>query len=115
MDTNHNNIDFNKLFSHFEKLPERDDLIPLIKEIKADLAEIKEGIYNRNTDDIIGFLLPLEKAVATLHISKRQFHSLRAKGAIEYYRIGKKIYVSKKDLHSYMEAHKVLSPKKPTK
>ncbi len=96
-----------------EKLINQLDKLNQIDEMKISLEnrleKIEETVSAKSVDDYLEQFIPLERAIKLLGISKRQFYTLRKRGDIDFIKVGKKVFITRKIINDFMDRHTVKS------
>lgn len=93
-----------KLLSQLNKLDQIDEMKTMLEN---RLEKIEDIIYTKSVDDYLDQFIPLERAIQLLGISKRQFYTLRQRGDIDYIKVGKKVFITRKIFNDFMDSHTI--------
>ena len=74
-------------------------------EILNRLDKIEDHIYNKNNDSYLDTLVPIKEISSKLGISQRKLFDLRKRGEIDFVIIGKKIFITQKEIDLFIERH----------
>ncbi|PCJ27824.1 MAG: hypothetical protein COA97_02495 [Flavobacteriales bacterium] len=93
-----------KLINQLDKLNQIDEMKIMLEN---RLEKIEDILYAKNVDDYLDQFIPLERAIKLLGISKRQFYTLRKRGDIDFIKVGKKVFLTRRIINEFMDRHTV--------
>ncbi len=80
---------------------------PLWDELRKDITEIKSKLEDNDSIAEKDVWLSSEEVKKQLHISAKTWQTYRDERRIPFSQFGRKIYVKKSDLDSFIEEHKI--------
>lgn len=73
-----------------------------VSQLFDDLAEIKKAIKNQKEESLVNNWIQSETARKTLGVCRKTWQDYRDKKIIPFSQFGRKIYIKKADLESFM-------------